>query len=91
MTNANGGGTLRITAGGDGIKAAIKAGIDTIEHASLVDDEGIKLAASRARTAALAEDGESIVYGQTAFFIGSDDVGWLADGGALEEEALPSR
>ncbi|MBL0924825.1 MAG: amidohydrolase family protein [Sphingomonadaceae bacterium] len=35
--------------GGDGIKAAIRAGIDTIEHASLVDDEGIKLAAARAR------------------------------------------
>ncbi len=35
--------------GGDGIKAAIKAGIDTIEHASLVDDEGIKLAVARAR------------------------------------------
>ncbi|RDV06857.1 amidohydrolase family protein [Sphingorhabdus pulchriflava] len=35
--------------GGDGIKAAIKAGIDTIEHASLVDDEGIKLAATRTR------------------------------------------
>lgn len=35
--------------GADGIKAAIKAGIDTIEHASLVDDEGIKLAAARAR------------------------------------------
>lgn len=35
--------------GGDGIKAAIKAGIDTIEHASLVDDEGIKLATARAR------------------------------------------
>jgi imidazolonepropionase-like amidohydrolase len=33
--------------GADGIKAAIKAGIDTIEHASLVDDEGIKLAAAR--------------------------------------------
>ena len=31
----------------DGIKAAIRAGIDTIEHASLVDDEGIKLAAAR--------------------------------------------
>ncbi len=30
--------------GAGGIKAAIKAGIDTIEHASLVDDEGIKLA-----------------------------------------------
>lgn len=29
--------------------AAIKAGIDTIEHASLVDDEGIKLAAERPR------------------------------------------
>jgi imidazolonepropionase-like amidohydrolase len=43
---------LRVAAhahGGDGIKAAIKAGIDTIEHASLVDDEGIKLAAARVR------------------------------------------
>jgi hypothetical protein len=27
-----------------GIKAALRAGIDTIEHASLVDDEGIRLA-----------------------------------------------
>lgn len=35
--------------GGEGIKAAIRAGIDTIEHASLVDDEGIKLAAARVR------------------------------------------
>lgn len=43
---------LRVAAhahGGDGIKAAIKAGIDTIEHASLVDDEGIKLAVARIR------------------------------------------
>jgi imidazolonepropionase-like amidohydrolase len=41
---------LRVAAhahGADGIKAAIKAGIDTIEHASLVDDEGIKLAVAR--------------------------------------------
>lgn len=30
--------------GATGIKLAIKAGIDTIEHASLVDDEGIRLA-----------------------------------------------
>ena len=30
--------------GADGIKTAIRAGIDTIEHASLVDDEGIRLA-----------------------------------------------
>jgi imidazolonepropionase-like amidohydrolase len=43
---------LRVAAhahGAGGIKAAIKAGIDTIEHASLVDDEGIKLAAARAQ------------------------------------------
>ena len=33
--------------GADGIKAAIRAGIDTIEHASLVDAEGIKLAVAR--------------------------------------------
>jgi len=33
--------------GADGIKAAIRAGIDTIEHASLVDAEGIRLAAAR--------------------------------------------
>lgn len=35
--------------GADGIKAAIRAGIDTIEHASLVDAEGIKLARERNR------------------------------------------
>lgn len=33
--------------GAPGIKAAILAGIDTIEHASLVDDEGIKLAVQK--------------------------------------------
>jgi len=30
--------------GADGIKAAIIAGVDSIEHASLIDDEGIRLA-----------------------------------------------
>ncbi|UUR09489.1 Xaa-Pro dipeptidase [Sphingomonas glaciei] len=43
---------LRVAAhahGADGIKAAVRAGIDTIEHASLADDEGIKLCAARAR------------------------------------------
>ncbi len=43
---------LRVAAhahGAEGIKAAIRAGIDTIEHASLVDDEGIRLAAARAK------------------------------------------
>lgn len=41
---------LRVAAhahGATGIKAAIRAGIDTIEHASLVDEEGIKLAVAR--------------------------------------------
>lgn len=33
--------------GAEGIKAAIRAGIDTIEHASLIDDEGIRLAKER--------------------------------------------
>lgn len=33
--------------GAAGIKAAIRSGIDTIEHASLIDDEGIKLARER--------------------------------------------
>ncbi|HEU4498492.1 MAG TPA: amidohydrolase family protein [Sphingomicrobium sp.] len=43
---------LRVAAhahGADGIKAAIRAGIDTIEHASLVDAEGIQLAVARKR------------------------------------------
>jgi imidazolonepropionase-like amidohydrolase len=41
---------LRVAAhahGADGIKAAILGGVDTIEHASLVDDEGVKLAVQR--------------------------------------------
>jgi imidazolonepropionase-like amidohydrolase len=33
--------------GADGIKAAILGGVDTIEHASLVDDEGIRLAVQK--------------------------------------------
>jgi len=33
--------------GADGIKAAIRAGIDTIEHASFIDAEGIRLAKER--------------------------------------------
>ncbi len=33
--------------GAEGIKRAIRAGIDTIEHVSLVDDEGIRLAVQR--------------------------------------------
>lgn len=40
-------GDLKVAAhahGAAGIKVAIEAGIDTIEHASLIDDEGIRLA-----------------------------------------------
>lgn len=33
--------------GTDGIKTAIKAGVDSVEHASLIDDEGLRLAAER--------------------------------------------
>lgn len=42
--------------GADGIRAAISAGIDTIEHASLVDAEGIRMAATRARPVWFAMD-----------------------------------
>jgi imidazolonepropionase-like amidohydrolase len=50
---------LRVAAhahGASGIKAAINAGIDTIEHASLVDDEGIRLAAARKQPVWFAMD-----------------------------------
>jgi len=33
--------------GASGIKDAIRAGVDTIEHASLIDDEGVRLARER--------------------------------------------
>ena len=42
--------------GASGIRAAIAAGIDTIEHASLVDDEGIKMAVARSRPVWFAMD-----------------------------------
>ncbi len=41
---------LRVAAhahGTDGIKAAIEAGVDSVEHASLIDDEGIRMARDR--------------------------------------------
>ena len=50
---------LRVAAhahGADGIKAAIRGGIDTIEHASLVDAEGIRLAVQRSRPVWFAMD-----------------------------------
>jgi imidazolonepropionase-like amidohydrolase len=50
--------------GAEGIKAAIRAGIDTIEHASLVDDEGIRLARERKRPVWFAMDIYNTEYTQ---------------------------
>jgi len=50
--------------GAEGIKAAIRAGIDTIEHASLVDDEGIRLAVARKRPVWFAMDIYNTEYTQ---------------------------
>jgi imidazolonepropionase-like amidohydrolase len=58
---------LRVAAhahGAEGIKAAIRAGIDTIEHASLVDDEGIRLAVQRKRPVWFAMDIHNTEYTQ---------------------------
>jgi len=58
---------LRVAAhahGADGIKAAIRAGIDTIEHASLVDDEGIRLAVQRKQPVWFAMDIYNTEYTQ---------------------------
>ena len=59
---------LRVAAhahGAEGIKAAIRAGIDTIEHASLVDDEGIRLAAQRKQPVWFAMDIYNTEYTQS--------------------------
>ncbi|HEU5482713.1 MAG TPA: amidohydrolase family protein, partial [Sphingomicrobium sp.] len=58
---------LRVAAhahGAEGIKAAIRAGIDTIEHASLVDDEGIRLAVQRKRPVWFSMDIKNTDYTQ---------------------------
>ena len=58
---------LRVAAhahGADGINAAIRAGIDTIEHASLLDDASIKLAKARSRPVWFAMDIKNTDYTQ---------------------------
>jgi imidazolonepropionase-like amidohydrolase len=50
--------------GAEGIKAAIRAGIDTIEHASLVDAEGLRLAAQRRQPVWFAMDIHNTEYTQ---------------------------
>ena len=59
---------LRVAAhahGASGINAAIRAGIDTIEHASLIDDEGVKLALARKQPVWLAMDIYNTEYTQS--------------------------
>ena len=66
--------------GAAGIKAAIRAGIDTIEHASLVDAEGIKLAAARKRPVWFSMD----IY-NTEYILGEGEkAGFLPE--SLEKE-----
>ncbi|MGI8930978.1 MAG: amidohydrolase family protein [Sphingomicrobium sp.] len=59
---------LRVAAhahGADGIKAAIRAGIDTIEHASLADAEVIRLAVARPRPVYFSMDIYNTEYTQS--------------------------
>ena len=51
--------------GATGINAAIRAGIDTIEHASLLDDESIKLAKARKRPVWFSMDIKNTDYTQS--------------------------
>ena len=58
---------LRVAAhahGASGINAAIRAGIDTIEHASLLDDESIRLAKARKRPVWFSMDIKNTDYTQ---------------------------
>jgi imidazolonepropionase-like amidohydrolase len=58
---------LRVAAhahGADGINAAIRAGIDTIEHASLLNDESIRLAKARSRPVWFSMDIKNTDYTQ---------------------------
>ncbi|WP_037499771.1 metal-dependent hydrolase family protein [Sphingomonas jaspsi] len=58
---------LRVAAhahGASGIRAAIEGGIDTIEHASLVDDEGIRMALARKRPVWFSMDIKNTDYTQ---------------------------
>ncbi|MGH9804971.1 MAG: amidohydrolase family protein [Candidatus Acidiferrales bacterium] len=64
--------------GTEGIKAAILAGVDSIEHASLIDDEGIRLA--RERGTFLAMD----IYNDTFILSKGAEMGMLPE--SLEKE-----
>jgi imidazolonepropionase-like amidohydrolase len=64
--------------GAEGIKAAIRAGVDSIEHASLIDEEGLRLA--RERGTYLVMD----IYNDDFILQHGERVGMLPE--ALEKE-----
>ena len=66
--------------GTEGIKAAIEAGVDSVEHASLIDDEGIRMA--RERGTVLVMD----VYVSTYILEGGEAAGFLPE--SLEKERM---
>lgn len=66
--------------GAAGIKTAIKAGVDSIEHASLIDDEGIELA--RQHGTYLVMD----IYNDTFILEYGESVGMLPE--SLEKERV---
>lgn len=69
--------------GAEGIKAAIRAGVDSIEHASLIDDEGIRLA---------KEHGTYLVmdiYNDTFILSEGEKAGMLPE--SIEKEKLIGR
>ncbi len=66
--------------GAEGIKTAIRAGVDSIEHASLIDDEGIKLA--RKNGTYLVMD----IYNDTFILEHGASVGMLPE--SLEKERM---
>lgn len=66
--------------GTEGIKAAIEAGVDSVEHASLIDDEGIRMATERGTF--LVMD----VYVSTYILEGGEAAGFLPE--SLEKERV---
>ena len=66
--------------GTEGIKAAIEAGVDSIEHASMIDDEGIRMAKERGTF--LVMD----VYVSTYILEGGEAAGFLPE--SLEKERI---
>ncbi len=66
--------------GAEGIKTAIRAGVDSVEHASLIDDEGIKLAKKHGTY--LVMD----IYNDTFILAHGAEVGMLPE--SLEKERM---